>query len=1082
MRRTAKTVLLGSLIVLCAVIALKGAALLVPSGTWAPTANLNDARANSSAALLSDGRILITGGDGASGPLATAEFFNTDGSVSAAAPMNVARSKHVSVVLQDGRVLVAGGTVAGGGATNAAEIYDPVANSWTSLAGGMAEGRSGATAGLLQDHRVFIAGGDNAGVVGSTVEIFDPVAGSFSFAGTLSSPRTQNAMAVLADGRVLIVGGSNGTVTLASTDIFDPVTGSVALGPSLAAPRSGHSATTLLDGRVLVAGGNNIVTNPDGSTTPTDLASAEIFDPAAGTFSPVASNLATPRQGHLAFLLPHNNNVLIVGGTSAGAPVASSELFTPWQGTFSGTGSLTTARSNAAGSAMQQDGFLLVAGGKDANGNSLVSTELYGFATVKTDQADYAPGSIVTITGSGWQPGETVTLSFLESPLIDTHPNLTAVADASGNIFNNQFSPDSHDIGILFYLSGAGSVSQAQTTFTDAPKDALNVSPNNYNHTLHPGDAIPSGDTFTYSITSNSGGTTFPVSTTVALTGAFGSVSPTSGTITAYGAGGSLAATVSGTVPCTQALGLTTLNVVGTVTSSTATITPDHKNTTVNITVVSPSNPSCTVGTTLVLNSVSPNSVPFGSSGPVTFTATLTRNDTSAGVVGATVNFSVDGGAAGSATTGVGGVATFTTYNPSSLSVATHNVAASFATATIGGTNFSGSNSGTLPLAVNRATPTITWANPADITYGTALGSTQLNATASVPGTFVYTPAAGTVLNAGNGQTLHIDFTPTDGTNYNTASKDVLINVQKATPTVNWSNPADITYGTALNGTQLNATFTWVVNGAPVTVAGAATYTPPSGTLLNAGNAQNLKVDFAPTDTTNYNTATKTVQINVQKATPTVNWSNPADITYGTALNGTQLNATFTCVVNGAPVTVAGAATYTPPSGTVLNPGANQSLSVNFAPADTANYNATSMTVHINVGYGICSASIGAGGVILPPINSDGTSVYKRQGGSSIPVKFRVCDAFGNSISNPAAVFAGTGGSLTMLSAVRGTITNINEVDGTDIPDAAFRWDASGQQWIFNMATSNLTSGNTYQFRINLAYSPASIVFVVGVK
>ena len=48
-----------------------------------------------------------------------------------------------------------------------------------------------------------------------------------------------------------------------------------------------------------------------------------------------------------------------------------------------------------------------------------------------------------------------------------------------------------------------------------------------------------------------------------------------------------------------------------------------------------------------------------------------------------------------------------------------------------------------------KATPTITWSTPADITYGTALSATQLNATASVPGTFVYTPAAGTVLNAG---------------------------------------------------------------------------------------------------------------------------------------------------------------------------------------------------------------------------------------------------------------------------------------------------------------------------------------------
>jgi hypothetical protein len=69
-----------------------------------------------------------------------------------------------------------------------------------------------------------------------------------------------------------------------------------------------------------------------------------------------------------------------------------------------------------------------------------------------------------------------------------------------------------------------------------------------------------------------------------------------------------------------------------------------------------------------------------------------------------------------------------------------------------------------------------------------------------------------------------------------------------------------------------------------------------------------------------------------------------------------------------------------------------------------------------------------------------------------------------------------------MLNAVRGTVTVVNEDTIVDIPDNAFRWDASGQQWIFNMATTNLTSGTTYTYRINLAYSPASIVFVVGLK
>src|SRR5262249_28758616 len=81
-----------------------------------------------------------------------------------------------------------------------------------------------------------------------------------------------------------------------------------------------------------------------------------------------------------------------------------------------------------------------------------------------------------------------------------------------------------------------------------------------------------------------------------------------------------------------------------------------------------------------------------------------------------------------------------------------------------------------------KTTPTITWSNPADISTGTALGGTQLNATANVPGAFTYTPAAGTILNTGNNQNLHVDFTPIDTANYNHASKDVTINVLGATP------------------------------------------------------------------------------------------------------------------------------------------------------------------------------------------------------------------------------------------------------------------------------------------------------------
>lgn len=85
---------------------------------------------------------------------------------------------------------------------------------------------------------------------------------------------------------------------------------------------------------------------------------------------------------------------------------------------------------------------------------------------------------------------------------------------------------------------------------------------------------------------------------------------------------------------------------------------------------------------------------------------------------------------------------------------------------------------------ITKLTPVLTWANPADITYPTALSGTQLNATADVAGSFAYTPASGTILNAGNSQALKVDFTPTDTTNYSTASKTVTINVLKADPVV----------------------------------------------------------------------------------------------------------------------------------------------------------------------------------------------------------------------------------------------------------------------------------------------------------
>ena len=163
-----------------------------------------------------------------------------------------------------------------------------------------------------------------------------------------------------------------------------------------------------------------------------------------------------------------------------------------------------------------------------------------------------------------------------------------------------------------------------------------------------------------------------------------------------------------------------------------------------------------------------------------------------------------------------------------------------------------GCQSGT---ATQPTAPSITWAAPAAITYGTALGSTQLDATASVPGTFAYTPAAGAVLNAGT-QTLSTTFTPSDTAKYTTATSSVSLTVNKATPVITWPAPAPITAGTPLSATQLNAT---------ASVAGTFAYTPAASTVLAAGT-QTLSVTFTPTDTTNYGTATMNVSITVNAA------------------------------------------------------------------------------------------------------------------------------------------------------------------------------------------------------------------------
>jgi Bacterial Ig-like domain (group 3)/Galactose oxidase, central domain len=488
MQRVIKWVLglLGAVAFLCGgFVILHGSLQPASINAWLPAGNLAAARAGAASVLLQDGRLLITGGNGGASALATTDILDPSSGFTAGPPMSIARSNHVAVLLEDDRVLVAGGTDASGRASQSAELYDPAANSW-SASGPLMVGRSGATATLLPSGQVLIAGGTANGAALNSLELFDPNSNTFSLvSGTLSSARENHAAALLPDGRVLIAGGWDGSTlapvppattgtpkVLASTDIFDPSTGAVAPGPALTSPRMNFTATTALDGSIVAIGGT------DGQN---DLASIDVLISGAGAFALSGAQLTTARQGHQAFLLPHNGNILVVGGTSNGAAISSAELYTPWTGATSVTGAMASARSSATGSPLFQtvltapvgiDGALIVAGGQDASSPpaTLQSAEVYGFATIKTDKADYQPGDTINISGSGWMPGEVVQMSLVEVPDLDGDSPiaLTATADASGNFSNVTFPINVADLNVHFTLTAVGGASQAQTTFTDS--------------------------------------------------------------------------------------------------------------------------------------------------------------------------------------------------------------------------------------------------------------------------------------------------------------------------------------------------------------------------------------------------------------------------------------------------------------------------------------------------------------------------------------------------------------------------------------------------------------------------------------
>ncbi|UFS71728.1 MBG domain-containing protein [Geomonas sp. RF6] len=231
-------------------------------------------------------------------------------------------------------------------------------------------------------------------------------------------------------------------------------------------------------------------------------------------------------------------------------------------------------------------------------------------------------------------------------------------------------------------------------------------------------------------------------------------------------------------------------------------------------------------------------------------------------------------------------------------------------------------------LVVEKATPVITWSDPADIFVGSALSGTELNASATPGGgSFGYAPAAGTTLVTGR-HSLSVVYTPADTANYTTATKTVTLNVvPKIAATVSLTSLSQ-TY----DGAAKRVTVTTTPANLPVEV----TYNG-SSTVPSSAGSYNV---VATINSASY-TGSASGTLVVAKGQPVVSWSNPAGITYGAALSAVQLNASAT--------PAGGSFVYTPAAGTVLPAGAGQILSVTYTPADTTNYSTVTKTAAITV-------------------------------------------------------------------------------------------------------------------------------------
>ncbi len=226
----------------------------------------------------------------------------------------------------------------------------------------------GSASALLADGRVLIAH-NRTGPSPAPAEIYDPATRRFLATGNQLVIWSGNQKAtLLADGKVLLV------VCCTAEQLYDPDSGLFSwTGATRDIQADGFAATLLMNGKVLLTGGYA----EDGALGHPGTFGAELYDPSIGAFAGTGQ-MTTGRFGHTATLLG-DGSVVIAGSQQQvfnNAAIASAELYDPAAGTFSGTGDMTAPRFVHTATLLA-DGAVLIAGGRGLTDEVLASADLY---------------------------------------------------------------------------------------------------------------------------------------------------------------------------------------------------------------------------------------------------------------------------------------------------------------------------------------------------------------------------------------------------------------------------------------------------------------------------------------------------------------------------------------------------------------------------------------------------------------------------------------------------------------------------------------------------------------------------------